>query len=228
MMAEPLLMNAPGYSYGVLLCTILGCWVMRKAKSRWPSINNVGLIGVLIVWTFFFDLVIEGCFLMPMGLFTYPGAIRSLSINAGTYYQWPLYEGLMWGGVQGGLCALRFFTDDRGRTFVERGLERVQGGFAKQQFTRFLAVFGACSVFFFVFYNIPAQWFALHQDPWPQDILKRSYFLMGICGDGTDRPCPDPALPIPSKKSGYINRDGQLVLPTGAQLPTIVPFDRGK
>lgn len=62
MMAEPLLMNAPGYSYGVLLCTILGCWVMRKAKERWPNINNLGLIGVLIVWTFIFDLVIEGHF----------------------------------------------------------------------------------------------------------------------------------------------------------------------
>jgi len=228
MMAEPLLMNAPGYSYGVLLCTILGCWVMRRAKARWPKISNVGLIGVLVVWTFFFDLVMEGLFLMPMGLYIYPGAIKSLSINAGTYYQWPVYEGLMWGGVQAGLCALRYFTDDRGRTFVERGLERVQGGFAKQQLTRFLAVFAACSMFFFVFYNIPAQWFAMHQDPWPADIVKRSYFLMGICGDGTDRLCPDPALPVPGKNSGYINPDGKLVLPDGVKLPTIVPFDRGK
>jgi hypothetical protein len=228
MMAEPLLMNAPGYSYGVLLCTILGCWVMRRAKARWPNISNVGLIGVLVVWTFFFDLVMEGLFLMPMGLYIYPGAIKSLSINAGTYYQWPVYEGLMWGGVQAGLCALRYFTDDRGRTFVERGLERVQGGFAKQQLTRFLAVFAACSMFFFVFYNIPAQWFAMHQDPWPADIQKRSYFLMGICGEGTGRLCPDPALPVPGKNSGYINPDGKLVLPDGVKLPTIVPFDRGK
>ncbi len=228
MMAEPLLMNAPGYSYGVLLCTILGCWVMRKAKSRWPSISNAGLIGVLIVWTFFFDLVMEGLFLMPMGLYIYPGAIKSLSINAGTYYQWPVYEGLMWGGVQAGLCALRYFTDDRGRTFVERGLERIQGGFAKQQLTRFLAIFAACSMFFFAFYNIPAQWFAMHQDPWPADIVKRSYFLMGICGDKTDRLCPDPALPVPQKNSGYINPDGKLVLPDGVKLPTIVPFDKGK
>ncbi|WP_024799352.1 spirocyclase AveC family protein [Nocardia sp. BMG51109] len=227
MMAEPILMNAPGYSYGVLLCTILGCWVMRKVKARWPKINNLGLIGVLIVWTFIFDFVIEGLFLMPMGLFTYPGAIQSLSINAGTYYQWPLYEGLMWGGVQAGLCALRYFTDDRGRTFVERGLERVRGGFAKQQITRFLAIFAACSAFFFVFYNIPSQWFAMHAEPWPEDIQKRSYFNMGICGEGTGRLCPDPALPIPSKDSAYINQDGQLVYPEGVKRPEIVPFDRG-
>ncbi|MBH0779723.1 spirocyclase AveC family protein [Nocardia bovistercoris] len=227
MMAEPLLMNAAGYSYGVLLCTILGCWIMRLAKRKWPNINNYGLIGVLIVWTFFFDLVIEGLFLMPMGLFTYPGAIQSLSINAGTYYQWPIYEGLMWGGVQAGLCALRYFTDDRGRTFVERGSEHIKGGFVKQQTTRFLAIFAACSVFFFVFYNLPAQWFAMNADPWPEDIQKRSYFDMGICGEGTGRLCPHPVLPIPGKDTGYVDPDGKFVLPEGEELPKIVPFERG-
>ncbi len=51
--------------------------------------------------------------------------------------------------------------------------------------------------------------------------MKRSYFMMGICGDGTDRLCPDPALPMPiASGSGYINPDGQLVLPEGVELPT--------
>jgi len=227
MMAEPVLMNAPGYSFGVLLCTILGCWVMRKAKSRWPNINNLGLIGIVVVWAFFFDLVIEGLFLMPMGLFTYPGAIQSLSINAGTYYQWPIYEGLMWGGVQAGLCCLRFFTDERGRTIVERGLDSVRGGVIKQQFVRFLAIFAAVSAIFFVFYNLPAQFFAMHTDPWPEDLLKRSYFTMNICGDGTDRLCPDPTIPMHRNGSGYINTEGQLVMPPGVELPKVVPFEKG-
>ncbi|MFP3467821.1 spirocyclase AveC family protein, partial [Leifsonia sp. SIMBA_070] len=90
-----------------LLCTIAGCWVMRKVKARWPQISNVGLIGVVFAWAFLFDLVMEGLVLMPMGLYTFPGSIQSLSINAGTYYQWPVYEGVMWGGVQAGLCCLR-------------------------------------------------------------------------------------------------------------------------
>ena len=66
--------------------------------------------------------------MLPIGFYTYPGAIRAVSFNAGTYYQWPIYEGLMWGGVQAALCCLRFFTDDRGRTIVERGLDNVRGG----------------------------------------------------------------------------------------------------
>ena len=198
--AEPLLINAPGYTYGVLLITIVGCWVMRKIKARWPNISNLRLILVTYAFAFVFDFVMEACFMLPIGLYTYPGAIRSVSVIAGTYYQWPIYEGLMWGGVQAALCCLRFFTDDRGRTVVERGLDHVRGGFAKQQFIRFLAIFAAVSACFFFFYNIPAQWIGMHADPWPEDILKRSYFNGGICGDGTDVPCPDPALPIPTKR----------------------------
>ena len=125
-----------------------------------------------------------------------------MSFNAGTYYQWPVYEGLMWGGVMAALCCLRYFTDDRGRTIAERGLDHVRGGFARQQFTRFLAVFAAVSACFFVFYNVPAQWIGMHSDPWPEDHLKRSYFNGGICGAGSDQPCPDPAVPIPSRRSG--------------------------
>jgi hypothetical protein len=224
---EPLLSNVPGYAGGMILITIVGCWVMRKIKARWPGITNVRLIlatyGIAIV----FDFVMEGLILLPTGIFTYPGAIRAVSINAGTYYQWPIYEGLMWGGVQAALCCLRFFTDDRGRTIVERGLEQVRGGVVKQQITRFLAIFAAVSACFFIFYNVPAQWFGMHSDPWPEDHLKRSYFNGGICGDGTDVPCPDPTLPIPTKRSGYINQDGELVLPDGVGFPKTVPIEGG-
>ena len=227
MMPEPLLMNGFGYSYGVLMCTMLGCWVMRRAKLRWPNLGVAGLLGVLVVFTFFFDIVMEGFFLMPMGLFTYPGAIRELSLFPGTYHQYPIYQGLMWGAVQAGFCSLRFFTDDRGRTFAERGLERVRGGAVKKELTRFLAIFATVSAFFFVFYNLPAQWLAMHADPWPEDIQKRSYFTMGICGEGTGRLCPHPSLPIDQgETSAYIDPDGNVVIPEGVELPKIVPFER--
>jgi hypothetical protein len=169
----------------------------------------------------------EAGFMLPFGLYTYPGAIRSVSIFAGTYHQWPIYEGLMWGGVMTALSCLRFFTDDKGRTVVERGLDEITGGFAKQQIIRCLAIFAAVSACFFFFYNVPAQWFGMHSDPWPEDHQKRSYFNGGICGDGTDVPCPDPVVPIPTKHSGYVNVDGELVLPDGVELPEVVPFERG-
>ena len=226
MVAEPLLTNAPGYAYGVLMITIIGCWIMRKIKTRWPNISTLRLIAVTYAIAFVFDFVMEALVLLPTGLYTYPGAIRALSFNAGTYYQWPVYEGLMWGAVQTALCCLRFFTDDRGRTIVERGLDSVRGGFVRQQFTRFLAIFAGVSACFFIFYNIPAIWLGMHADPWPEDHMKRSYFNGGICGDGTDKPCPHPDLPVPTRHSGYINTDGVFVLPEGATMPPVVPFER--
>lgn len=225
---EPILTNAPGYTFGVLMLTIGGCWLMCRIKARWPGISNLRLIGVTYLIAIVFDFVMEACVILPAGMYAYPGAIRGLSINAGTYYQWPIYEGFMWGGVQAALCCLRYFTDDRGRTAVERGLDNVRGGFARQQFTRFLAIFGAVSACFFVFYNVPAQFVGLHADPWPDDVQKRSYFSGPVCGEGSDRPCPDPALPMPTKHSGYIDKNGEPVLPPGAEMPETVPFERGK
>lgn len=225
--AEPLLTNVPGYAYGVLLITIVDCWIMRKIKRRWPNVSNLRLVAVTYGMAFLFDFVMEGLVLLPIGFYTYPGAIRSVSIHAGTYYQWPVYEGLMWGAVQTGLCCLRYFTDDRGRTVVERGLDHVRGGFARREFTRFLAIFAGVSACFFFLYMVPAQWIGMHADPWPQDHQKRSYFNGGICGDGTDKPCPNPGLPLPTKRSGYVNVDGQLVMPEGVAVPPVVPFQHG-
>ena len=162
------------------------------------------------------------------GFYTYPGAIRAVSINAGTYYQWPIYEGLMWGGVQAALCCLRYFTDDRGRTVVERGLgpcpgriRRSSSSSASWRSSPRSARASSSSTTF------PRNGSACTPTPGPRTILKRSYFNGGICGDGTDVPCPDPVLPMPTKRSGYINNDGQLVLPEGAELPPVIPFRQG-
>ena len=225
--AEPLMINATGYGM-VLILAIAGCWLMRQIKSRWPGISNLRLILVTYAAAIVADFVMEALILLPFGLYTYPGAIRAVSIFAGTYHQWPIYEGLMWGGVMTALT-LPALLHRRSRAAPSSSADstRCTGGFAKQQFIRFLAVFAAVSACFFFFYNVPAQWFGMHADPWPEDHQKRSYFNGGICGDGTDVPCPDPALPIPTKHSGYINIDGELVLPDGAELPRVVPFERG-
>jgi hypothetical protein len=223
---EPLLINVAGYMWGVLMCTIVGCIVMRKIKTRWPNISNFHLILATYAYAIAFDFVMEACIVMPIGLYAYPGAIRSVSVFAGTYYQWPIYEGFMWGGVQAAMCCLRYFTDDHGRTVVERGLDKVGGGSVKQNLLRFLAIFAACSTFFFFFYNLPAQWMGMHADPWPEDVLKRSYFAGPVCGEGSPVPCPDPNVPVITKRSGYINAEGKFVLPEGKALPKVIPFER--
>jgi len=227
MLSEPIFLNGPGYSYGLLLCVIVGCWFLRFVKKRRPNIGTLGMFGALFAFTAVFDVIMEGFFLMRMGLYVYPGAIKSWCLFAGHYYQFPVYEAIFYGATLSGFCALRYFTDDRGRTYVERGLERIQGGFMKQQITRFLALFAASSLIFFVFYNLPAQWLAMHAEPWPEDIQKRSYFTSGICGEGTGRLCPHPNLPLMINGAPLVDPDGNLVLPEGFELPKIVPHVRG-
>ena len=224
---EPLLTNLPGYTWGVLLCTVLLVASMRQIKRRWPHITTFRMVLVTYAMAIAFDFVMEACIILPMGLYSYPGAIRSLSINAGHYYQWPIYEGLMWGAVETALASIKFFTDDRERTFVERGLDNGRGGYARQQSVRFLAIFAAVSASFFVFYNVPAQWIGMHSDPWPKDVLKRSYFTQPVCGGVRENACPDPSLPVPTKRSGYIDTNGKLVMPDGTSVPTTVPFATG-
>ena len=64
--------------------------------------------------------------------------------------------------------------------------------------------------------------------PGPRTIWTRSYFNGGVCGDGTEVH-PDPSLPLPSRWSGYINTDGELVLPEGAEVPQEPrPLERGE
>lgn len=222
--AEPLLTNVPGYTWGVLLCTIAICLAMGRIRARWPAMSNLRLVGITFAIAFVFDFVMEALILLPIGFYSYPGAIRAVSLNAGTYYQWPVYEGLMWGAVQTALCCLRFFTDDRGRTLVERGLDQVRGGVLRQQLTRFLAVFAAVSASFFFLYNLPAQWLGMHADPWPEDVQKRSYLGGSICGGDSDVPCPNPDLPVPTNRSGHVDTNGDLILPDSAELPRVVPF----
>ena len=58
---EPLLTNVPGYSYRKFTDgRIVGCWVMRKAKARWPHLSNMRLIGVTFAFNFLLDFVMEG------------------------------------------------------------------------------------------------------------------------------------------------------------------------
>ena len=103
--AEPLLTNAPGYAYGVLLITIAGCWghAQDQGQMAWYQQSSVDRCHLRNRIRLRFC---DGGWLVmpPIGFYTYPGSIRAVSFNAGTYYQWPIYEGLMWGGVMTALC----------------------------------------------------------------------------------------------------------------------------
>jgi len=238
--AEPIGINVMGYMFGWLAFLWLGCWVLRRAKRIWPGISTLKLVGVCVVWSLIWDFFFEEVLFLWGGLYTYPGSIRALCIFPDTYYQYPIYESI-YGIVLVGLVCLRFFKNDRGETFVERGVEKING-FWKQTAARFLALYAAIFLVFFFIYDIPSSYvYSLHTDPWPEDIQKRSYFMSGMFGEFNGILSPDPDLPYPQNAMAYVvvDEDGNYLLrfPNGTETllaaagtdeadayPDIIPF----
>ena len=212
--AEAPIWTFPIYVYLVFGACVVGCKIMTAAKRRWPGLTKTQLVLICFASFFCFDVVLEP-FLMFIGIWTYTGVVKELTIFYGHYYQFPLYEALFWGGAWTAWTCLRYFKDDKGRTIVERGIDDMKISARSKTVVRFLAVAGACN-FIFLCYNIGGQPFLLNADPINQDQLKRSYFMSGICGHGTDYACYGPNVPFPRRDSAHVGNDGELKNPSRA------------
>jgi hypothetical protein len=217
---EPILWAWGFYVMALFPAAVIMSIVMRRLKARWPQLGGFGLFMAAWGIALPLDLAVE----IPwarIGAYAIGGADHRLSIFAGHYYQFPVYEaalGSLWFTVLG---AFRYFRNDKGQTFAERGLEQLNTVTpAKRAGYRVLAVIGACNALTLAYY-VPAYWLAIHSDAWPADITSRSYYTH-ICGDGTDQACPGPQIPIPvGPRSARIAPDGGLLTPGG--LPAPVP-----
>jgi hypothetical protein len=226
MLVEPIVLIAPVYVYFIVIGTMLGSWVMRRAGERWPHLSTLQLIGVCFAAMAVLDFIAEGLIWLPLGFWEYPGGIGLLF--PGTYHKYPINELLTIATIFTAIACLRHFRDDHGRTLVERGIDKLRVGSAGQTALRFLAIAGAVHLILFLGYNLPNSWIGAHSRPWPKDLVKRSYFTDYICGQGTDNACPGPGVPLTrGNGSARLGPNGQLVVPAGTQLPKLVPFDRG-
>lgn len=180
---EPLVLVLPAYGWAVFLAAVLGCAVMRKIRERRPEVSNAGLVGLtlcfFLVLEFFFETI-----LTHIGAEAYTGAIKNLTLWAGTDHQLPLYEILFWAVFWTGMAALRFYRDDRGLTVAERGVHELNLSTGKETALRQLALIGAGFGVITVLYNIPWALVSSHNNSFPQHLP--SYFVNGVCS-------PDPA-----------------------------------
>ena len=74
------------------------------------------------------DLVFEPLLWLPLGMYSYAGAIEWMTVLQGHYYQFPLFEGIFWPATWTVLTAIRYFRNDRGLTVAERGVDELHGG----------------------------------------------------------------------------------------------------
>ncbi len=193
---EPLFVSIPGYTALVFSQVVFILWLLRKAKARWPNLGVFGTIATILVGLTIVDTIIE-TLLLRTGLYAYPGGIRGITLFAGHTYQLPLSETVLFGGLGlGAVAVLSYFRDDRGHTFVERGIDTVKLSAKGKQLVRFCAIFGAVHGAFLVLYMIPQQWFAVQSDPFPPGY--KSYMINDMCASGSDgTTCPGPGVPMP-------------------------------
>jgi hypothetical protein len=192
LLPEPILFWGGTWMCVGFTATALVCAIMRRVKARNPRTGTFGMIMVALACMIVIDLVFE-LPLLRAHLYSYAGGIRSVSIFAGHSYQFPIYCNVLWAFVWTGMTCVRYFKDDRGRTIVERGTERLRvGGWRKNVVTLF-AVLGFGHLLILTVYNLPMQWFATHAEAFPSDTP--SYLLNGMCEKGVT--CPGVRNPMP-------------------------------
>lgn len=209
-MAAPLLFTIPVYGAVASIFSMTVARVMRWARRRYPLMGNVGIVGIGFAACGVIVFACESAFLR-LGIYAYPGAIEWLTLFHGKYYQYPVYEWLVFTAVWTSWASILFFRNDKGETVAERGLEDLRSRTHKRlDWMRLLAVVGVVNVSFFLIYNLPLQPFAMHAEAWPEVFMERTFMLNEMCGTGTDIACSSTETPIPREGGWYITVEGEL------------------
>ena len=228
MIAEPIFITFWTYAWLWFGIAMIGCAMMRKAKSQWTRLTDPRLVALLFVFMILVDFIAEGVLFLPLGWFVYPGG-HTPALFPDAYHKWPWHEGLLAAAWFTGLTCLRYFKNDKGQTVVERGVDTLRVSQRRKDLLRFFGLVGITNVIALASYNIPQAVMSARSGPWPKDVQSRSYFLDGLCGVGTDTACPAPGVPLPrGADSARLSPDGKLVVPPGTELPEPVPLRSGK
>ena len=181
------------YGMAYLWMVGLGGWAgsryMARQRRHDPARSNGRLLlqtfGVMMV----IDLLVESI-MVHLQLISYPRTIGSVTLWAGTDHQFPLYETLSWPGTFIIISSLHFFRDEHGRSWPERGIDRIGIRNGKLlTLARFAAIAGVCQLAILFTFNIPYQVYGLHSGPVPKALLDRPWRMAGVCGPGTAYPC---------------------------------------
>jgi hypothetical protein len=209
LVAEPLLilLGYAGLFFPLLKALV---WGMTRARAKWPNLGPVGLIaGTFGVSVLIDILVIDGPALLA-GVWAYPAGWGPM-LFTDTRLQLPLHEVFVVAAFLTAFSSIRFFTNDRGETIAERGIEEVARPGWRRTAVRFLAFAGIFNVVFVVTADLPYLVASMNQRAWPAEVVSTSYLVDGICGPGTTYACPGPNIPIPRPDSVHVGPDGRLV-----------------
>jgi hypothetical protein len=187
----------PQYVYSGVLLSLIGAWWLRYARERVRWFGPMGrwialFFGLALIWMPFEYLF----FILPK-VWIYASVVPGLSLFAGTWHQFPLYEGFIMALFGCGVTFLRVTRDDQGRTFVERGDESVPRRWRGT--VSLFAVSGAVCLWTGISYFGPWTWLQVQATSTARNAP--SYMRGDSCGTGTPRACPGALVPIPHRGS---------------------------
>ena len=204
-------MGFGAYIILIPLTGALGAGLMKRVRRRVPSVRSTTLVAICVVAMGAFDAAIE-LVLLPLGVYQLNGGPWQL-INGDRYYGYPLVELLHASLFFSVPAVIKFFVDDKGETFAERGAHAVRGATARTTGLRGLAVIGAVHLGLLCTFHVPVMFYAVNSREYSDDVKTRSYFLGNTCGEEIDRACPGPDTPVLRPGSGHFDWEGDYVPP---------------
>ncbi len=192
---EALLLVGPTFVWFNVAFPAMFSVIWKYADRKFPSAGFVKVFLCMLLTMFLWDMFLE-VFWLRLQIYSYPGAPQAWSFFGGHYYQYPIPVGMATAYFFMGMTVLLHFRDDQGRSFAERGVDKLSMSTGKKTLLRFLALVGACWVIIAPFYF--SMWFIwTHGDAAPSDMP--SYMTNNLCGEKVGFPCPGKGVPIPRK-----------------------------
>jgi hypothetical protein len=185
--AEPLLIDAPAYFFSFAGTVWAALWSMRKAQQRWPGISHfgLGLTAFAGVWISMGLLDVVATRVLHFD--AWPGAFHAASFWGGEFYQFPIYEFLLFPTIFVVCAFLIFRAAPNGEIAIERGIDALpwQGTRAREA-VRILAFVGLCNMLN-LGYTTALGVHALGVNPWPANTP--SWLANEQCGTITGQDC---------------------------------------
>jgi hypothetical protein len=169
----------PAYIFLGLGAALVGSAILRFLRPRLPRASSVSLFAIVLVCFYGLAFCLE--LLWTRGeVYNYVSVPGDLSLWAGTTNQIPVYSPLLLGLYCLGFTWLRESKDDRGRSAVERDIDRLSLAPRSKALASTLAVIGFAFAVTLAAYQVPWSWLAMKGDSHPE---LPSYMRSGIyCG----------------------------------------------
>ncbi|KAG8158613.1 hypothetical protein KVR01_011735 [Diaporthe batatas] len=160
--AEDLLIGPAMYVYFCEGFGLLGTWLAKPIRRRFPSLTNAGVLGLVWLIEFVADFVIENSAIRLTHVFGYTKTYGPLTLFQGEVHQFPIYESAFVASLGVVHTAMRIKWLDNGVSPVERGYEAWDERLHTA--VRTFAVIGMCCAAVIMFYHLPLTWLGMVGD----------------------------------------------------------------